>query len=100
MTDGIEQNIDKLMPMMAKLVMEDEGQNRPFKPWVYQSNRGRGHTRCNYDQTRFQDGLDQTTHTEDDQGMDKTIEVGQDMILIIEVAIGIIQEVVRCIGDQ
>ena len=35
-------------------------------------------------------GLDPTTHTEDDQGMDKTIEVGQDMILIIEVVMAII----------
>ena len=48
-TDGIEQKIDKLMVMMGKLVTEDEGQNRQVKPQVYQSNRGRGHTRCNYD---------------------------------------------------
>ena len=32
MTDGIEQKIDKLTVMMGKLVMEDEGQNRPFRP--------------------------------------------------------------------
>ena len=32
MTDGIEQKIDKRMVMMGKLVMEDEGQNRQFKP--------------------------------------------------------------------
>ena len=44
MTDSIEQKIDKLMVMMDKLVMEDKGQNRPFKPKVYQSNRGRGQT--------------------------------------------------------
>ena len=31
----------------------------------------------------FRTGLDQTMHTEDHQGMDKTIKVGQDMILII-----------------
>ena len=55
MTDGIEQKIDKLTVMIGKLVMEDEGQNRPFKPRVYQSNRGRGQKRCNYDQRRFQD---------------------------------------------
>ena len=55
MTDGIEQKIDKLMVMMGKLVREDKGQNRPFKPWVYQSNRGRGQIRCNCDQRRFQD---------------------------------------------
>ena len=35
-------------------------------------------------------GLDQTTCREDDQGMDKTIEVGQDMILIIKVVTDII----------
>ena len=33
----------------------------------------------------FRTGLGQTTHTEEDQGMDKITEVGQDMILIIEV---------------
>ena len=54
-TDGIKQKIDKLMVMMGKLVMEDEGQNRQFKPGVYQSNRGRGQTRHNYNQRRFQD---------------------------------------------
>ena len=53
--DSIEQKIDKLMVIMGKFVMEDEGQNRPFKPCVYQYNRGRGQTRCNYDQRRFQD---------------------------------------------
>ena len=55
MTDSIEQKIDKLRVIMGKLVMEDEGQNRQFKPQVYQSNRGRCQTRCNYDQRRFQD---------------------------------------------
>ena len=34
MMDSIEQKIDKLMVMMGKLVMEDEGQNRPFKPQI------------------------------------------------------------------
>ena len=43
----------------------------------------------------FRTGLDQTTCTEDDQGMDKTIEVGQDMILIVEVVTDIIQEVIK-----
>ena len=32
--------------------------------------------------------------------MDKTIEVGQDMILIIEVATGIVQEVIKGMGGQ
>ena len=30
--DGIEQKIDQLMLMMGKLVTEDEGQNKLFKP--------------------------------------------------------------------
>ena len=51
--DSLEQKADKLTIMMGKLVMEDEGQNRQFKPCVYQSNRGRGQTRCNYDQRKF-----------------------------------------------
>ena len=55
MMDGIEQKIDKLMVMMGKLVMEDKGQNRQFKPWVYRSNRGRRQTGCNYEQRRVQD---------------------------------------------
>ena len=47
----------------------------------------------------FKIGLDQIMHTEDDQGMGKTIEVGQDMILIIGVAMGVIHEVVRGMED-
>ena len=45
MTDDIEQKLDKLTVMMGKLVTEDEGQSKQFKPWVYQSNRGRGQNR-------------------------------------------------------
>ena len=33
----------------------------------------------------FKTGLGQTLHTDEDQGMDQIIEVGQDMILIIGV---------------
>ena len=54
-TDGIEQMIDKLMVMMGKLVMGLEGQNRQFKPCMYQASRSRGQARCKYDQRRFQD---------------------------------------------
>ena len=54
MTDGMEQKIEKLTVMMGKLVTENEGENKPFKPWVSQSNRGRGKTRCNFDQRRYQ----------------------------------------------
>ena len=31
-TNEIEQKIDKLTLMMGKLVTEDKGQNKPFKP--------------------------------------------------------------------
>ena len=48
----------------------------------------------------FRTDFNQTTHTEDGQGMDKTIEVGQDMIPIIEVVMAIIQEVVKGMGDR
>ena len=48
----------------------------------------------------FKIGLDQTMHTEADKGMDEIKEVGQDMILIIEVAMGIMQEVIKGIGGQ
>ena len=47
----------------------------------------------------FKIGLDQTTCTEDDQDMDKIIEVGQDMILIREVPMGIIQVVIKSMAD-
>ena len=53
--DDIEQKINKQMVMMGKLVMEDKGQNRQFKLWVYQSNRGRGQMRCKCNQRIFQD---------------------------------------------
>ena len=79
MTDSLEQKIDKLMVMMGKLVTKDEGQNRQFKLQVYQTNRGRGQTRCNYEQRGFQDRFRSdnnrsNTHIEEDQGMDKIIE--------------------------
>ena len=48
----------------------------------------------------FRTGLDQTTHTEDDQCIGKTIEVGQDMILIIEVVKDIIWEVIKGVWDR
>ena len=48
----------------------------------------------------FKIGLGQTTHTEDDQHMDKIIQVGQDMIQTIEVTMGIVQELARGMGGQ
>ena len=54
MTDNVEQKRDKLTVMMGMLVTENEGQNKPFKPGVYQSNGGRGQAKCNYNQGRNQ----------------------------------------------
>ena len=46
--DNLEQKIDRLTVMTGKLVTEDEGQPKPFKPQVYQPNRGRNQNRDNY----------------------------------------------------
>ena len=46
--DALEQKIDRLTVMMGKLVTEDKGNPKPFKPQVYQSNRGRNQNRGNY----------------------------------------------------
>ena len=54
MTDDTEQKIDKLTIMMGTLVTEDIGQSKPFKLRVYQSNRGKGQNRHNYNQRGYQ----------------------------------------------
>ena len=51
-TDNIEQKIDKLWQLWGQLVTEDGEQSKPFKPQVYQSNRGRRQNRGSY-QDRF-----------------------------------------------
>ena len=48
----------------------------------------------------FRTGLGQITHIEEDQGMDKIIEVGQDMFLVIEVITETIWEVSRGMKDK
>ena len=45
MHDDLEQKIDKLMIMMDKLVLEDDGCSKPFKPQIYQPGRGRNQNR-------------------------------------------------------
>ena len=50
--DNLEQKIDRLTIMIGKLVTEDKGHTKPFKPQVCQSNRGRNQNRGNY-QGRF-----------------------------------------------
>ena len=46
--DNLEQKIDRLTVMMGKLVTEDKGCPKPFKPQVYQSNRDRNQNRGNF----------------------------------------------------
>ena len=46
--DNLGQMIDRLTVMMGKLVTEDEGHPKPFKPQVHQSNRGRNQSRGNF----------------------------------------------------
>ena len=46
--DDLEQKIDKVMVMMGKLVTEDEGCSKPFKPQIYQPGRGRTQNRGNF----------------------------------------------------
>ena len=46
--DDLEQKIDRMPVMTGKLVTEDEGQSKPFKPQVYQSSRCRNWKRGYY----------------------------------------------------
>ena len=48
MQDNLEQKIDKLTVMMGKLVTEDNGCTKPFRPQIYQSSRGRNQNRGNF----------------------------------------------------
>ena len=48
MQDDLEQKIDKLMVMMGKLVTEDDGCSKPFRPQIYQPSRGRNQKRGNF----------------------------------------------------
>ena len=46
--DDLEQKIGRLTVMMGKLVTEDEGQPKQFRPQVYKPNRGRNQNRGKY----------------------------------------------------
>ena len=45
--DDLEQKIDRLMVIMGKLVTEDEGCSKPFRPHIYQPCRCRNQNRGN-----------------------------------------------------
>ena len=57
--DDLEQKVDRLTVMMGKLGTEDEGQSNPFKPQVYQPNRGRNQIRMIEVQAMVDLGQDQ-----------------------------------------
>ena len=46
--NDLEQKMDRLMVMMDKLVTEDDGSSKPFKPQIYQPSRGRNQNRGNF----------------------------------------------------
>ena len=46
--DDLEQKIDKLTVMMSKIVTEDDGCSKPFRPQIYQPGRGRNQNRGNF----------------------------------------------------
>ena len=46
--DNLEQKVDRLTVMMSKLVTENEGPSKLFKPQVYQFKRGRNQNRGGY----------------------------------------------------
>ena len=88
--DNLEQKIDRLTVMMGKLVTEDEGQSKPFKPQVYQPNRGRNQNRSIY-QDRFRNNNAYRGHPMYIQNLGAE----QEVILIIEEATDIIHKVIR-----
>ena len=56
--DGLEEKIDRLTTMVTKLTTQDDGQDKQFKPKIYQGKR-RGqmrnfYNRHNYDQRNYQ----------------------------------------------
>ena len=46
--DDLEKKIDRLMVMMDKLVTEDDGNSKPFRPQIYQPGRGRNQNKGNF----------------------------------------------------
>ena len=89
-SDDLEQKIDRLAVMMGKLVTE--GHPKPFKPEVYQSNRGRNQSRGN-----FHVGIE-ITHIGDAHHTIKILEEETEVTLAIEEITDITHKVVRDIG--
>ena len=90
MTDDIEQKLDKLTVMMGKLVTENEGQSKQFKPQV---------TNPKEVEVRIEVGLGQIMLIEIIQDIVETLEVEQGIVQVIEVVKVTIQEVIRGTGE-
>ena len=88
--DNLEQKIDRLTVMMGKVVTEDEGQSKPFKPQVYQPNRGRNQKRGNYHV-----GLGIIMPTGVVLHTTRILGAEQEIALIIEETTGITCEVIK-----
>ena len=87
--DNLEQKIDKLMVMMGKLVTEDEGCSKPFRPQIYQSGRGRDQNRGNF-HGRFRNKVYRGCTS-----YNQNLEVDIGVTLITEKIMVIMLEVVR-----
>ena len=92
MKDDLEQKIDKLMVMMDKLVTEDDGHSKPFKPKIYQSGRGRNQNRGSFHGRFRGNTYADVCHTI------KILEVDIGITLILEEILVIIIEVARDMG--
>ena len=87
--DDLEQKIDRLTVMMDKLVTEDDGSSKPFKPQIYQPSRGR-----NQNRGKFVADLE-IMHIGDAHHIIKILEVDIEVTLTEEGISVIIPEVVR-----
>ena len=87
--DSIEPKIDKFPIMMGKLVTDDKGKTDNLNHESISPTEVEDRQDAVMNRADFRIGSGHIIDTEKDQGMDKTLKVGQDMILII----GVITEV-------
>ena len=92
MQNDLEQKIDKLTIMMDKLVTEDDGCSKPFRPQIYQPSRDRNQNRGNF-HGRFRNNAYRDAHC-----IIKILEVDIGITLTVEETMVIIPEVVRDMG--
>ena len=90
MMDSLEQKIDKITVMMGKLVTEMKDRIHSFNHEFNSPIEVEDRQDTTTNREDFRIGLVQITHTEEDKSMDTIIEVGHDMILIIQIVMYII----------